>query len=204
MNNVYTAPPQPAEEHKAAPVAAAAAAPVAVGAAAGAAAVGSKSHSEPSTTERAPEPAPVPAIAKAEPSNLVAASAPSAASTGSSQLQGYALGAPISGAHAASIPASSTSVSAAPTAQLPTPAGPATIEKTISSAEQIEKTAAKANVGEAPIEPQEEGILEKATALGATALAGIGAYVGAAAVAVEKATGVDLTHGQPVGLPLYD
>lgn len=181
MNNVYTAPHAPAAESKPEPVVAASAAP---------------------TSQHQGAPVPV-EVAKSEPSHLLAASAPAAtsapvtSSAHGAQLDGFALGAPISG-NSITIPAVSqpTTASLGPSAP-PTVALPPT-PATTSTAETIEKTAAKANVGEAATGPHEEGILEKATAIGATALAGIGAYVASAAVAVEKATGVDLTHGQPV------
>jgi hypothetical protein len=41
-------------------------------------------------------------------------------------------------------------------------------------------------------------MVDKATELGGAAVAALGAAVGTAALAVEKATGVDLHHGSPV------
>lgn len=66
--------------------------------------------------------------------------------------------------------------------------------------QQIEMVAAAANIGEAPTATlgEEHGLAEKAAEYGAAAIATIGSVVGGAAAAVEKATGVDLTHSSPV------
>lgn len=66
--------------------------------------------------------------------------------------------------------------------------------------QQIEMVAAAANIGEAPTVTvgEEHGLAEKAAEYGAAAIATIGSVVGGAAAAVEKATGVDLTHSNPV------
>lgn len=199
MNNVYTAPHAPAPS----PVAAAPS-PV-------------KATQAPSSPVKAPAPEPIPVpepvpaltTDKAEPSNLMAASAPAAASTGLPFVLGNPVGSTtttpvktISSTPAVVAPTANATqpVSAAPVipATQPTPTAPVTKEQTITSAEAIEKTAARANVGEAQVGTHEDSILEKASAVGASALAGLTAYVGAAAVAVEKATGIDLTHGEPV------
>lgn len=66
-------------------------------------------------------------------------------------------------------------------------------------AEEIERTAAAAPIGESSTAAHEEGVLEKAAAFGATALAGLTAAAGTAAVQLEKVTGIDLAHGNPVG-----
>ncbi|OXC70891.1 hypothetical protein AYX13_00308 [Cryptococcus neoformans] len=65
--------------------------------------------------------------------------------------------------------------------------------------QQIEMVAAAANIGEAPIATvgEEHGLAEKAAEYGAAAMATFGSVVGGAAAAVEKATGVDLTHSSP-------
>ncbi|WVN85551.1 uncharacterized protein L203_100699 [Cryptococcus depauperatus CBS 7841] len=62
---------------------------------------------------------------------------------------------------------------------------------------EIEKVAQKANIGQAPTE-EGQGISEKAAEIGAAAIASIGGILGGAAAVVEKATGVDLTHGSPL------
>ncbi|KGB77796.2 hypothetical protein CNBG_3634 [Cryptococcus deuterogattii R265] len=62
--------------------------------------------------------------------------------------------------------------------------------------------AAAANIGEAPTATlgEEHGLAEKAAEYGAAAIATIGSVVGGAAAAVEKATGVDLTHSSPLSI----
>ncbi|WVO13094.1 hypothetical protein L204_100705 [Cryptococcus depauperatus] len=62
---------------------------------------------------------------------------------------------------------------------------------------EIEKVAQKANIGQASTE-EGQGISEKAAEIGAAAIASIGGILGGAAAVVEKATGVDLTHGSPL------
>lgn len=68
--------------------------------------------------------------------------------------------------------------------------------------QQIEMVAAAANIGEAPIATvgEEHGLAEKAAEYGAAAMATFGSVVGGAAAAVEKATGVDLTHSSPLSV----
>nr|KIR87470.1 hypothetical protein I308_02414 [Cryptococcus tetragattii IND107] len=68
--------------------------------------------------------------------------------------------------------------------------------------QQIEMVAAAANIGEAPTATlgEEHGLAEKAAEYGAAAIATIGSVVGGAAAAVEKATGVDLTHSSPLSI----
>ncbi|WVO19636.1 uncharacterized protein IAS62_000926 [Cryptococcus decagattii] len=68
--------------------------------------------------------------------------------------------------------------------------------------QQIEMVAAAANIGEAPTVTvgEEHGLAEKAAEYGAAAIATIGSVVGGAAAAVEKATGVDLTHSNPLSI----
>jgi hypothetical protein len=67
-------------------------------------------------------------------------------------------------------------------------------------ADKIEHVAAKANVGEAPTSEEHKSYAEKAAELGGAAIATLGAVVGTAAVAVEHAVGVDLSHSSPVSL----
>ncbi|OCF45235.1 hypothetical protein I317_00757 [Kwoniella heveanensis CBS 569] len=152
-----------------------------------------------------------------QPKTLIASSAP-----------GPALGAPILGGPVfasskdaptstststtttttAVVPPSSTSTGASPAdvpAAAPAPAAvPAHANQKPLAEEpiavQIEKVAAKANIGEAPVGPEEPGIADKASEFAAGALAAIGAVVGSAAVAVEKATGVDIAHVGPLSV----
>ncbi|WVF70678.1 hypothetical protein IAT40_005471 [Kwoniella sp. CBS 6097] len=146
-----------------------------------------------------------------EPKTLIASSAP-----------GAALGAPILGgpvfASSKAAPSSSTATTTTTTTTAVVPptststgASPAVVPATAAHsnqkplaeepiAVQIEKVAAKANIGEAPVGPEEPGIADKASEFAAGALAAIGAVVGSAAVAVEKATGVDIAHVGPLSV----
>ncbi|ORY24697.1 hypothetical protein BCR39DRAFT_472124 [Naematelia encephala] len=110
-----------------------------------------------------------------EPSTLLASSAPPAASRGEIPTLGA-----VSGATAA-VP-----ISAAPKTTEPTPV-------------QIEKIAANANIGEAPTS-QEQTYTEKATEIGAGLVGTLGAALGGAVAAVERATGVDITNTQPLSV----
>jgi hypothetical protein len=65
-------------------------------------------------------------------------------------------------------------------------------------AEEIERVASSAPIGESSTAEHEDGVLERAAALGASALAGLTAAAGVAAIGLEKATGIDLAHGNPV------
>ena len=111
-----------------------------------------------------------------EPSTLLAASAPAAASSGT---------APVLGA---------VSTPVAVTATVPQDAAPKTTDPT---PVKIEKTAANAQVGEGPTE-DDKTMQERAAEYGTGAVAALGAVVGGAVAAVEKATGVDLSHSEPV------
>lgn len=121
-----------------------------------------------------------------EPSTLLAASAPAPASTGSPYILGGV--ATSSSAKTPVVPVAATEVT-------PTPV-------------LMEKTAASTPVGEAGTGQTASevagdaihSISAQAAAYGTAALGAIGAIAGTAAAAVEKATGVDLTHVQPVGL----
>lgn len=185
MPQVYTAPPAPVEpESHAAPVAAAAAVPVASSETPAAAPVAEEKKEEKAEAT--------------EPNTLLAASAPSAASAG-----------PVLGAPAV-VNTSSTPVVKTTTTTTAPVANDAPASTDISApvaAEplnaKIEKVAANANIGEAQPAGQEEGVLNKVAVAGGAALATLGAVVGSAAVAVERATGVDLTHSQPVSSSYY-
>lgn len=184
---MYTAPPEPVKpESQAAPAAAAAAA-------------------VPASTET-PAAAPVAEEKKeaeaTEPNTLLAASAPSAASAG-----------PVLGAPAVVNTSSTPAVTTTTTTTTTAPAVSANNAPTSTdisapvAAEplnaKIEKVAANANIGEATPAGQDEGVLGKVAIAGGAALATLGAVVGTAAVAVERATGVDLTHSQPVSPSIH-
>ncbi|WVQ97043.1 hypothetical protein IAU59_004153 [Kwoniella sp. CBS 9459] len=96
------------------------------------------------------------------------------------------------GASAAVVPAPAPAAVPAHSSQKPLAEEPIPV--------QIEKVAAQANIGEAPVGPEEPGIADKASEFAAGALAAIGAVVGSAAVAVEKATGVDIAHVGPLSV----
>lgn len=63
---------------------------------------------------------------------------------------------------------------------------------------KIEKIAAHANIGEASAAPHEPTYTEQAAAYGSGILGAIGGVVGGAVQVVERATGVDILHTQPV------
>lgn len=229
MNNVYTAPHAPASSsthQSSAP-------------AAGVAGTGhyesreTSSVAESTPVHAAPSKTEVPAPAAVEPTkadHLLASSAPGSASAGNP----YNLGAVIAGggtgtgAHTfesttvpvvpvvPATPAAPTTSAATTvrttepvlaTAAVPIAAAPAVTE---SIPIQIERLAANANIGEAPNGHEDKSIQERATELGAGALAAISAAAANAAAAVERstgvdpvaaiehATGVDLHHGNPV------
>ena len=142
----------------------------------------------------------------------MAASAPPAASGGA-----YSLGAvdysnltPRKGPSSSSASAATSSAlyddfpsnSAASTTA--TTATPAVVTQTAVAPThvQIEKTAANASIGEAGTEAESQTYMAKAAQYGGSAMAALGAIVGGAAVVVEKATGVDLTHSHEPVSPL--
>ncbi|WVQ85511.1 hypothetical protein IAT38_007676 [Cryptococcus sp. DSM 104549] len=113
---------------------------------------------------------------------------------------GAAAGAAGVGAASATGPKAATT-GATPTAPLSAADGAAlTSVPAEATPAQIEKVAATANVGEAPTGEESHGLAEKAAEYGAAAMATLGVVVGGAAAAVEKATGVDLTHSSPLSV----
>lgn len=98
--------------------------------------------------------------------------------------------------HAEKATVQETPLATAQTATQPTPTQPEP------SNVAIQKLAASANVGEAST-AGEHSILERASEYGAGAAAAIGGLLGSAAAAVESATGIDLTHGEPVSSVQY-
>ncbi|KAL7423705.1 Cruciform DNA binding protein [Cryptotrichosporon argae] len=202
---IYTAPPAPlVPESAPAPASAAAAA------AAPAAEPAPEPASEPAVVaDRGPTevpPATVPDAApatetKTEPASLVAASAPGARSPpelGAIAAGGVAPSAPASVNPAAVAPAGPAATPAASGAAVGTGAGGASFEPAKTQAELIEQTAKTANVGEASV--TEKTVYERAAEVGGVALAGLGAVAGTAAHAIEKVTGVDLTHANPLSV----
>lgn len=199
MNNVYTAPHAPAPSTTSA--APAGGEPTSSTGGAGAAATALPAASAPDTAPAAAS------ETQTEPSSLLASSAPPAASSGA-----YTLGA-VAGTTSAPLAATSVSATGAELAQkekepvaesttaavVPAaePAAPTSATTTEPVPDQIEKTAATANVGDASTEG-DKSLLEKAAEYGAGAAAALGAVVGGAAVAVEKATGIDLVGAQPL------
>ena len=146
----------------------------------------------------------------------MAASAPPAASGG-----GYSLGAvdysnltPRKGPSSSASPAASSALfNDAPSSSITSTTAPTAVPSVVTQTTndptpvQIEKTAANASIGEAGSGAESQTYMAKAAEYGGSAIAALGAIVGGAAVVVEKATGVDLTHSHqpvsPVG-PLRD
>ncbi|RXK42612.1 hypothetical protein M231_00166 [Tremella mesenterica] len=172
MNNVYTAPAQST-----------------------ASLVSTAPTSEPpavppkTVSDTAPTSAPT-----TQPADLLAASAPGAASPGT-----YTLG-----------PVASSSPKASKIDSIEEPPAAASATTIEPVPEQMEKVAAAAPVGDAAVADQ-KGVLQTAAEYGAGAAAVIGAAVGtataavekvteSAAVAVEKVTGLDLTQTQPISV----
>ncbi|ORX35404.1 hypothetical protein BD324DRAFT_632692 [Kockovaella imperatae] len=134
---------------------------------------------------------------KPEAAETATAPAPAAATTTSTSDSTTAQHAPetLLASSAPAAAGSSEASTAAPVAAETTPA-------------QIEKTAANTDIGASSTAPHEDRfmseeakeVLEKAAEIGAGALAALGAAVGGAVVAAEKAIGVDVTHSQPMSL----
>lgn len=210
MNNVYTAPHAPAAASAPAdPVPTSADSPAVPVVAAASTKENTKEEVKPKTDDipkaAAAVPAPAattedttPAPTKAtptEPSTLLASSAPAPASSGNP----YNLGKPIGATTPAPTSTLTNAEGAEPvkaTAAVPIEAAPAVTDPV---PVQIEKTAANANIGAVPAQTDDEKTIQETVAeYGAGAFAALGAVAGGALAAVEKATGVDLTHGNPV------
>lgn len=135
-----------------------------------------------------------------QPATLLASSAPGAASSGPAPILGGPILGGVIGSTKSAQPTTTTTEyqSTEPvkaTAAVPIEAAPAVSDPT---PVKIEKAAANANIGEAPVNGEHHTLQEQVAEYGAGALGAIGAALGGAVVAVEKVTGIDLGHGNPV------